>query len=384
MNGNMRANLAKIGVVEATARKWQDLERRARPSFFQSWGWVENWLRCLPPELRPQLMHVQCSDRDVGLGVLGYRRLLRRRIIPTKSFFLSEVGLPEYDALTIEHNGMLVENTQEREVVAAALHCLLDQSIPWDELRLSGLDSETAVNYLEACSAVGLASVVHFEKPYYFTELDKVRDAGGDMLSVLSRNTRYQMRRSLKAYEARGPLRLRAAASTDEALSLFDQLRLLHQRHWTAKGHRGAFASAFAREFHSSLIRSRFPAGEIQLLEILVGDCPIGYLYNFVKNDVVYSYQSSFSYEDDPRLKPGLLSHYQAVQYNVSLKRARYDFLMGDQQYKRSLATDQARMLWMTIQRKRLRFRVENALRRLRDDLKRHADNHTRGRGSPK
>ena len=34
---------------------WCELEARADAPYFLSWGWIENWLACLPPSARPEL-----------------------------------------------------------------------------------------------------------------------------------------------------------------------------------------------------------------------------------------------------------------------------------------------------------------------------------------
>jgi hypothetical protein len=89
----------------------------------------------------------------------------------------------------------------------------------------------------------------------------------------------------------------------------------------------------------------------------------VGSLYNVLGADVVYSYQSGFVYTTNPHLKPGLVSHYSAILYNLEHDRACYDLLAGDSQYKRSLATNEGSMVWITLERPRLRFALERRLR---------------------
>jgi CelD/BcsL family acetyltransferase involved in cellulose biosynthesis len=173
----------------------------------------------------------------------------------------------------------------------------------------------------------------------------------------------------MREYAKCGPVKLKVAESLDEALEFLSRLRELHQNYWRARGWPGAFASRFANEFHASLIRTCFPLGEIQILEVSAGSKRFGYLYNFVRNGVVSNYQSGFLYGEHPKRKPGLLTHMLAIEHNLQRGMRVYDFLMGEQQYKRSLATDEERMIWLVLQRSRLRFRVEVWLRALRQYL---------------
>jgi len=80
----------------------------------------------------------------------------------------------------------------------------------------------------------------------------------------------------------------------------------------------------------------------------------------------VYSYQSGFRYENDPAVKPGLVSHYLAIERHLTAGAAIYDFMAGATRHKQSLGTDRTMMLWATARRDRLRFRIEDALRALK------------------
>ena len=97
----------------------------------------------------------------------------------------------------------------------------------------------------------------------------------------------------------------------------------------------------------------------MQLLKISSGDEDVGYLYNFVHNKIVYAYQSGFIYIKQAKYKPGLVSHYLAIQYNIQVCNDRYDFLAGDNQYKRSMSTSTASMYWLIIQRPSIKYFLE-------------------------
>jgi CelD/BcsL family acetyltransferase involved in cellulose biosynthesis len=156
------------------------------------------------------------------------------------------------------------------------------------------------------------------------------------------------------------------AKTLEQARDFFVELKILHQRHWQSKENPGAFGSLFANEFHETLIQTRFPYGEIQIAEFSAGPKRIGYLYNFVLEDVVTNYQTGLCYEDNPKLKPGLVAHSLAIDHNLRQGLGTYDLLMGKQRYKRNLATHTEDMVWLALQKRRLRFQVETWVKDVR------------------
>jgi CelD/BcsL family acetyltransferase involved in cellulose biosynthesis len=148
-------------------------------------------------------------------------------------------------------------------------------------------------------------------------------------------------------------------------------MKALHQAYWKRRGEPGAFANPVFEGFHRAFIASRFPAGEIEMLRIAVDGAPIGYLYNIVYRKHVYSYQSGFAYEQDGAMKPGLVSHYLAIERSLSEGAEIYDFMAGGGQHKRSLGTACRDMVWLRAARPRLKFRAEAVLRTLKQRLSR-------------
>jgi CelD/BcsL family acetyltransferase involved in cellulose biosynthesis len=191
-----------------------------------------------------------------------------------------------------------------------------------------------------------------------------VRTAKDGYLSLLSANTRQQIRRSLKGYEHRGKLAISVTQSLDETLSFFSGLCSLHQARWQDKGEKGAFGTAFSLRFHQHLVRAAFGKGELQMARIQAGDEVIGYLYNFVRNGHVYFYQNGFDYAAAGKLNPGHVAHYMAINYNAEAGHRTYDFLSGQQRYKRSLAGEEVMLYWATLQKRRALFALETAVRR--------------------
>ncbi len=357
--------ISEPGELLSLRTRWRDLEERSNCSFFQSWSWIGTWLETLPPERRPFVLEARKQGRLVGLAALSCRMLRRRGVFTSRTLLVSETGDPAYDSLTVEHNGFLLERGIEADTLRECLRFLTSDPMPWDELIVSGAEENLAGMYLESARNTGLEARLRLPEPYFYIELDYLRRSGTNYLSVPSANTRYQIRRALREYAKRGSVTLSHARDVGEAREFFSDMCELHQRYWNGRGEQGAFASLFMVNFHKRLIETCVPRGEAELVKLSAGRERLGYLYQFIFRGVASSYQGGFFYENDAHLKPGMVAHTLAIEQKVKQGMRMYDFLMGDQQYKRSLASAQGRMCAVVLQKARRLFRFEEKLNTL-------------------
>ena len=339
--------------------EWRSLESRSQGcSFFTSWSWIGAWLARLPKHLHPRLLRVESGDRVVGLGVLVPRALRRRGALRSRALFLNCTGDPHLDELSIEYNALLAETPHEREVTRQALEALLSQR-DWDEWFLDGFAQPELLD--GAPPGVRVVSLRRASCPY--VDLAGLRTSGRGFIESLESDTRYALRRSIRKFEKQGQLKMEAAGSAEEASAFLAALKRLHQSAWRKRGRPGSFSNRFFDDFHADFVRSRFADGVVQLLRLRLDDRDVGYLYNFVHRGHVYSYQSGFDFDAFGKLSPGLTCHAYAVEFNKAQGHRVYDFMAGDDQYKRQLGKNQTEIAWIVVQRDRYKFRVENWLR---------------------
>ena len=347
---------------------WESLEESAT-SYFLSWGWIGNWIANLPDHVKPELaVFLEGSDPRLAF-FLGKETLTlthgdfhgQRHLFKSRAWFLNATGIPAFDRVLLEYNGFLY-NKQESFRLIEMLNRLPDS---WDEFYFPALDMQIlpgteALDDISPYKTIIKDDIIHLSP---FVDLDEVRARGGNYLSLLSANTRYQINRAKKLCEKIGPLRLETARDTLSAMDIYHELVGFHENTWTNRSQKGAFSSDYLLQFHKQLIQSRFQYGEIQLLKIKCGNKTLGCLYNFVYKNNVYFYQSGINYDVDKRLKPGIISHVEAIGHNTAEGHKIYDFLTGGSRYKTSLATHHNRMIWIRLQKPRLKFRIEDALK---------------------
>ena len=372
MSDGCQVAVKKISGSASIKALWLELQGRSDYSFFQSWTWISAWLDSSPDDADMLLLEARREERIVGLAVLGHNTIRRHNIFSSEALLVSESGNPTYDALTVEHSGLLIERGIEVPVIRSCLEFLRDTHISWDEFYVSGIENTHPQSYIEAASSVSnLEPVVSAERPYFFVDLAAIEASEKIYLETLSANTRYQISRSKRLYEEFGPLSIRSAKSLDEAYAMFSRMKKLHQYSWNRRGHPGAFLSHFSNRFHTILIESGHPRGEIQLLAVTAGSKTFGYLYNFVLDGMVSNYQSGLLYEEDSKFKPGLVSHALAIEHNLGLGHKAYDLLMGDQRFKRSLTTHDANMGALIVHKNRFKFHIESKLQGIWDHVNR-------------
>jgi CelD/BcsL family acetyltransferase involved in cellulose biosynthesis len=340
-----------------TEEIWRALESQASPPYFLSWGWMGNWLACVPRGEAPRLAAVLVDGTPAAAFLLGRRRRVRHLVVASQMLFLNAAGDPRWDAVTLEHNAVLCPPSTRLSLAA------LVGALPhdWDELVLPALSRERFPGNALDEPLAGHTVRIDGEVPSPYVDLERVRAAPGGYLGLLRSGTRTQIRRAERGL---GDVRLDVAASVPEAQEIYEEMVDLHTRSWRARGLPGAFADPWFDGFHRRLIGDRFDRGETQLLRLRSRGATVGCLYNLVSAGRVLFYQSGFPSFDDPHVKPGYVCHAAAVRHNAAAGHSVYDLLGGGSRYKLSLATDQVGLVWARVQRRSVRFAVEEGVRR--------------------
>ena len=322
--------LSGVRDFAALGERWRVFEDRSNPSFFQSWTWTG----CLAEERFPDpvLATATQGGETVGLALFNRRRGFGRDLL-----FLGETGAFPWDRLAIEHNGPLVARGHD-DAAGAILHAAVAEA----DLVLSGMGAAAAEQTPPAVSLEGrgrrVGSILKSQAVPF-----AIPDAA--YLDRRSANTRQQIRRSDRAFGTPAIVRAETEA---EAHAWLDEMAVLHQATWTARGEPGSFADPSFGRFHHALIRRGMARGEIDLWRVAAGPHTVGVLYNFRFRGRVSAYQSGFAYDPaDARRKPGLTCHRLAIEAGARDGVAVYDFLAGDDRYKRSLADGAETMRWL-------------------------------------
>ncbi len=329
---------------------WQQLfatESWASP--FLSPLWVKHWLAvqgqllAVTPFMYPE---GEPAPRAMALLV---ESTVHRWPFTFRRLHLNTDGEPARDTVYIENNALLSEHAHRAEAMHALATEVRRQSV--HEFVVSGLCDSELSRLLDAFAGWE-PDIATRSSPY--VDLAKVRANGGDLLPCLGTNTRAQLRRAIRRYQALGPLSCEVAQSREDAVSYLAELVSLHVVRWERLGQSGAFATQARRDFHFGFVEDAVPQGEAHLLRVRCGDDTVGVLYCLTAHGAVNFYQSGFQQPQHAHLKPGWVSHYLAIHHFAELGYREYDFLAsapGESRYKHSLSTDERPLHWLTLAR---------------------------------
>lgn len=349
------------GLWPSLAPTWGTLAAD-EPSVFLSCEWVCAWIAAFGHARRPHGVVWRDSDDQPVACVLLSRGPGKVGPVPVRRAFLNASG----SGVGCEHNDVLARPEHRQAVLEDLIGLVGEEGV--DELALVGvreeLFQELWARWPEPAQEGHLS-----ESPY--VNLDEVRASGQPYLSLLSSNTRSQIRRAIRLYEDRfGEPEVRAATSVDELCVWFEAMVSLHTERWSALGETGAFGDASVRAFHLSLLervlQGRAHELRPEVVRVSFGAESIAYLYELRYRGRVSFYQSGLAYHDDNRLKPGLVAHALAVEHYLAAGEQEYDFLGGEPEavrYKRSLATNRRMLAWIELPSPTARMRILRGVR---------------------
>lgn len=346
------AQFAPLPDPDVLGVRWQALEARGDGDFFLGWTWIGNWLAVTGA--RPELLSVQADGVDVVLALVG-RSMQKRLLGRQPALSLNQAGDAAADRGFIEYNGLLAARDAPAGAAASAIDALMRRK-DWRLLRLAGVAAGSPLTRQGRVHRRVRTDVA----PAYYIDLKAVRDAGGDYLSLLSANTRSQIKRSAKDHGGGEPTVTVATDAAQVDAWLIEMQALNSGRHAD-----NAWDDAGFRAFAKALVLRGLDNGEVELLRMSSGGHPLGLLLNFIYRGRAMNYQSAFAPPLTAKAKPGLMCHAAAVARYADAGCTLYSLLAGKDRYKQSLATGEETLEWWTLERLSLRLEAEAALRRI-------------------
>lgn len=340
---------------------WQTLESKTQCNFFLSWAWISTWIESYEPEVK--VLRAYLNGELIAVAAFVYKSERRHIILSSRVVYLNQTGDSQKDQIWIEYNGILALEEHKQAVSKASIRYLFETPDSWDEI-IVGAIADCEASLLEQGSNLMRHDL--WEAPCYGIDLKNIRENNGDYLSTLSRNTRYQIRRSIKLYSKRGEIIIESADSKEAALKYFQEIGPAHMVRWGSNIGESGFANPHFMLFHEKLIEKCWENGSIELLRIKAGERVIAWFYNFIYRNRVYFYLSGLLSENESKLKPGLTGHSLCIQRYLENGFDFYDFMGGTERYKESLAEKHNHLVKMTLQKRKIKFLLERVGRKIK------------------
>jgi len=340
--------------IDVLKKEWSIIEGQSDIEFFLSWTWISTWIETYRPNIN--ILRAFFDTELVAIAALVFRKEHRYYILRSKTLHVHQTGDPEQDQIWIEYNGILAKQEHKEEVTKSSIAYLGLISEMWDEL-IVGAITDSEASLLE--NAGDLMRHDLWEAPCYGVDLKTIRESQKSYLQTLSRNTRYQIKRSIKKYQNNGEIQILSAERKAEALQSFDDIGPLHVARWGAGFGESGFANLNFTKFHRSLISTAWDKGQVDLISVRANGKIIARFYNFIYRNRVYFYLSGLALEQDNQLKPGLTGHALCIQRYIDAGYDFYDFMGGGERYKSSLAHKHQHLVKIALQKKKIKFKLE-------------------------
>jgi CelD/BcsL family acetyltransferase involved in cellulose biosynthesis len=336
--------------LDLLRQRWVKIQSGRNVPFFLTWSWIKIWIETYDPEYL--VVSAAYKNEVVAIGLLTYSNEFRHKFVLSKQLRLHQIGDQLMDQIWMEYNDFLSCEQHQVKAVNACLKALQHDMFEWDEIVLSMMSlnrgQEIAQSYEHA--------FIDVHRTCYAANLKNIKASGKNYLQSLRANTRYQIRRSIRRYEEKyGKIKLMIAQNRDESIEYFRQAGPLHIERWEDSGYKN---KQFI-EFHENLIRES-DDHQIDFISVRAGETTIAIMYYHIVGKNVYFYLHGLKYDNDAKLKPGLVAHSLASQHYLEAGMDKYDYMGGYSQYKLQLAERIEDLVTVCIQKPKLRFAIEN------------------------
>lgn len=224
---------------------------------------------------------------------------------------------------------MLAAPAHAEAVGSAVFDHLARRTELWDSCDFRDLPQNSALLNLPLPFAC--ADKVSPEEPCPVVGLPKNAD---EMIAVLPRSRRGELRRRARRLGELGALAFDAARSESLRHYLSELLRL-HQSRWNARGEEGVLADATMQDFHSEATQALMHRGMLRLDVLTLDGKVIAAHYGLRHATTAYSYIHGFDPEFAAFGASALLIAH-VIEEAVRDGYLRFDFLRGREPYKYS------------------------------------------------
>jgi CelD/BcsL family acetyltransferase involved in cellulose biosynthesis len=314
---------------------WDDaVAAMETPSVFLTRAWVQAWWRQIGLGRRRAALVRVADGVDRTLGLVPFT--VERRGPAGRVRRLGLLG----DALVgSEYLGPVARAGSEEVVVDAALRGLEEAGLGWDVVQLVGArPADPAATALHGAIIGGGGRADTREEPCAAVPLPADADR---WLAGLGGSFRRRLRQRRRRLEHDHEVRYRLAASDAEIDRTLDRLFAMHQARWAARGRPGTFADPRVRAFYRDLAPAFLAAGRLRLWVLDVDGVSRAVQFGFAHHGVLHSLQEAYDSEwAEPGVSGlGVVLRFHAIEAAIAEGLRSYDFLGGDEDFKRRWGT---------------------------------------------
>jgi CelD/BcsL family acetyltransferase involved in cellulose biosynthesis len=299
---------------------------------FRRWLWARTWWKHYGQNRRLAILLAREAGAVVGIAPLF--------VEPRSSWFATrDLRFLGGTDVCSEYLGLIIRRGLEPQVVWSFLRFLFDEwNHEWDALRWTDIPKESPeVDLIQAFLAErGLAGGWRAGTQNLFLRFPSTWD---QYLSGLSSKRRTKVKRICREFKDLAGTEFAIVDSADQFPRAWDELRMLHNRHWREVGLVGRFVSRPFDAFHTEVAAEFLKRKMLLLGSLRIEDNAVASCYCFRLGNTVYEYQRGH----DPawiKRRPGHALQFHLFQAAIERGARCWDYLRGDYDHKRDWAKE--------------------------------------------
>lgn len=316
-------------------KEWNTLlEKSKLNNFFLTFEWLSTWWKYFPMNSKLFILKVMYKDQLIGIAPLIIRQERLRGLAVNTVLFMGTKISDRMDFILTRY---------KKESLLAVLKYLIKNSSRWDYMDLQQISKGTGNFYVlqECIKELRLPAIFGPEFKVFYASL---RGNRKDFMKTLSKNTRKQLRKAEnRANKIQSPFTFKrfinkadTAPCTEDLLSEMERIEDIS---WQGQSRLGIFSETNSRLFHHEIIKSYIKKGLIDISVLAANGKNIAYTYNYYYGNRIYSYNLAYD-SQYRRLSPGIVLMTYNLKDSFNYKIDEFDFLRGEEQWKRSLTSN--------------------------------------------
>ena len=290
--------------------EWIELYGRcAGATPFQRPEWLLAWIEEFTPR---ELWAVELRDEErlAGLAVMLIYPRGGERVLA-----FAGGGVSDYQ-------GMLCEGGREAEMVQAIVE---NVEADWDVMEFTDVRSDSQL--------LDVSGLKKYAREHDFCSVLALPESKKVLLQQFSKRQRANLRGARSRLEHAGGGTVETATQ-ENVLEFLEELFVLHTTRWSDLGEPGVLHDDRVREFHRAAAPSLHARGILRLHRLRIRGQTAAILHSLWDRDTVFCYLQGF----DPAysaLSPGTYLFSVVMDLAIESGMRRFDFLRGDEAYKR-------------------------------------------------
>jgi CelD/BcsL family acetyltransferase involved in cellulose biosynthesis len=316
---------------------------------FLTYEWLTSWLKHFGKGRELKLFTAE-SEGSVSLVVPAMYST--RRFFGLKRCWVEFVSSSNSDyqvfSLANFHEAARSINQLIKSIIDGLnVDCIVFGEVPEDSATAKLLENVSGEGFGVSWSVINLCRYIPLPASY-----DMYLQTLG---SSMRRNLKVWERQALKDYKVEF-VTYDEIGTIEEAMKIFFEL---HQKRQKSIGNYGLFSNGAERSFHIDVANAFAKKGWLSLFFLLFNDRPVSSVYCYEYNNKLYAYLCGFDPEY-ARYRPGHLAMRNVIKYGIEKKLKEFDFLRGNEEYKKRWGTLARNNLEFRITRKGLRSKIRN------------------------